>query len=261
MNLVLALDSATQECAVGLARWAGVDRPPAVLGETNVAVPRAALTHLVPMITRLLAECGAGIQDVDAVVVGRGPGSFTGVRIGVATAKGLAHGRGAPLWGIGTLDAIAERFAGRDGLVGVVGDAMRKEVYPALFRCAAGRVERLGPDEVSRPQDVAERWAASVGEPILLAGGGLHKYADVFTGILGERASVSAPAMWTPTGSSLLQASWRAGTSGQDGHPATLLPVYTRLSDAEEAEAAASGRPRGRDASGVAGPGAEVTAP
>lgn len=248
--LVLALDSATRECAVALGEWPDEGRDaPEVLGETNLATPRAALTHLGPMIVRLLEECGRDLRDVGAVAVGRGPGSFTGVRIGVATAKGLAHGLGVPLWGVGSLDAIAERFAGRDGLVGVVGDAMRKEVYPALFRCSEGAVERLEPDSVCLPREAATRWASSTSGPIVLAGDGLAKYAAEFDEALGSRAVLSPSALWTPTGGSLLQAVWRTRAREQSGSPAEVLPVYTRMSDAEEAEAArAAARALGGDA-------------
>ncbi|MDO8914598.1 MAG: tRNA (adenosine(37)-N6)-threonylcarbamoyltransferase complex dimerization subunit type 1 TsaB [Coriobacteriia bacterium] len=258
MRLVLALDTATQECAVGLARWPDADTgEPELVGETNVATPRAALTHAVPMVERLLAECGHPISAVGAVVVGRGPGSFTGVRIGIATAKGLAQGLGVPLYGVGTLDAVAERFAGRDGLVAVVGDAMRREVYPALFRCEGGSVIRLAPDSVARPFDVATRWAAELDEPVLLAGDGLAKYMDVFAAALGARAEIAPPAMWGPTGGSLLQAAWRNGAPSQDGRAATVLPIYTRLSDAEEAERDRVVGPY-LPGSGVAGPDAGV---
>ena len=253
--LVLSLDSATQECAVGVGVWPDDGTGAAtVLGETNVAVPRAALTHLVPMISRLLDECGHGVGELGAVVVGRGPGSFTGVRIGVSTAKGIAQGLGVPLWGVSTADAVAERLAGRDGLVGVVGDAMRKEVYPALFECGTGVIERLEADAVGKPEDVAARWASETTGRIALVGEGLAKYAQAFADALGDRAEILPEALWRPTGSSLLQAAWRVGAPSQGGSPALVLPVYTRLSDAEEAEAARQG-----DApvppTGVAGPG------
>jgi N6-L-threonylcarbamoyladenine synthase/protein kinase Bud32 len=254
---VLALDSATAETAVGLGLWPhdGTGAPE-VLGETNVSTPRAALTHLVPVISRLLEECGHDIREVGAVVVGRGPGSFTGVRIGIATAKGLAQGLGAPLHGVGTLDAVAERFAGRDGLLAVVGDAMRKEVYPVLFRCEAGAVHRLGADTVGKPADIAALWAADIDEPVLLAGDGLEKYEDVFVEALGDRAEVAPRSAWTPTGASLLQAAWRTGAQDDGGSAAAVLPIYTRLSDAEEAEGAREGRAPGTPDSGVAGPDA-----
>jgi tRNA threonylcarbamoyl adenosine modification protein YeaZ len=254
MRLVLALDTATQECAVGLALWpCGDGGEPELVGETNVATPRAALTHAIPMVERLLAECGHPISAIGAVVAGRGPGSFTGVRIGIATAKGLAQGLGVPLYGVGTLDAVAERFAGRDGLVAVVGDAMRREVYPALFRCQAGSVTRMAPDTVAHPADVAARWARELDEPVLLAGDGLAKHLDVFASALGARAEIAPPAMWGPTGGSLLQAAWHTGAASQDGCAATVLPIYTRLSDAEEAERDRAAAPH-LPGSGVAGP-------
>jgi tRNA threonylcarbamoyl adenosine modification protein YeaZ len=261
MTLRLAIDTSTEEVAVGL----GYVRPEGVhlVGETNIDVPRASLTHLVPAVMRLLQSADLSIGDVQAIVVGRGPGSFTGVRIGVSAAKGIAQGRGVPLYGVNTLDAIAERFVGREGLVGVIGDAMRREVYPALYRLADGGIERLTPDAVSAPAAVAEAWAA-LGEPVLLAGNGLRKYAADFECALGETALFAPEALWTPTGESLLMTSWRQREQGRqgDGDMAGVLPVYTRLSDAEEAErtgaAAAAGGVSaiGSHPSGVAGPDA-----
>ena len=249
MTLILAIDTATEECAIGIGDWDGVAMT--ILGETNLDVPRAALTHAVPAIDRLLKDCGARIDQVGAVVCGRGPGSFTGVRIGVATAKGIASGLAVPLWGVGTLDAIARRFADHDTLVGVVGDAMRKEVYPALFRCSRGRVERLGDYEVTAPAEAAARWVdESAGETILLAGNGLAKYEEIFIAALGDRARMVPRDDWTPTGASLLLEAYASPPAG-DGDPATLLPIYTRLSDAEEAERARGGA---LPASGVTGP-------
>jgi bifunctional N6-L-threonylcarbamoyladenine synthase / protein kinase Bud32 len=254
MRLVLALDTATEEVCVGLgAIDGGAAR---LLGEINLDVPRASLTHLLPAVARLLESVGRSVREVDAVVVGRGPGSFTGVRIGVASAKGLAQGLGVPLYAVGTLDAIAERHAERTGLVGVVGDAMRREVYPALFRCSGGVVERLAPDTVASPAEVAAVWAASIEEPVLLAGNGLRKYADVFSGALGERAVLAPEASWTPTGESLLLAAARALAAGdlRGGDPATVLPVYTRLADAEETERSRMGLSPLLPGSGVVGP-------
>jgi tRNA threonylcarbamoyl adenosine modification protein YeaZ len=256
MSLRLAIDTSTEEVAVGLGHVeaAGVR----VVGETNIDVPRASLTHLVPAIMRLLESADAQIGDVEAVVVGRGPGSFTGVRIGVSTAKGIAQGLGVPLMGVNTLDAVAERFVGRSGLVGVVGDAMRREVYPALYRLTPGRIERLSGDAVAAPSAVADEWAA-LSEPVLLSGNGLRKYADVFRERMGEAAMIGPESLWTPTGESLLMVSWRqllAGTEGP-GDVALLLPVYTRLSDAEEAERARGIGCAPVGASGVAGPAPE----
>ena len=197
-----------------------------------------------------------------------GPGSFTGVRIAVATAKGLAHGAGVPLVGFGTGDAIASRWSGH-GLLGVVGDAMRGEVYPALFRTSDGPPRRLTEDTVSFPAVVAAEWAA-LGEPVTLTGGGLAKHREVFAQTLGADASFADERIWAPDGASLVAAAWAAGGGGSLAavagmesadafavvHPALLLPVYTRLSDAEEAERRAVAGAPSVPGTGVAGPGA-----
>ena len=180
-------------------------------------------------------------SEVGVVVVGRGPGSFTGVRIGVATAKGLAQGLGAPLYGVGTLDAIAWQFADFEGTVCVVGDAMRGEVYPALFEATGDAVRRLTPDRVASPQAVAEAWSQLAG-PLLLAGNGLAKYVDLFSEAMPS-ARIAEQRLWYPSGAGLIAAFEAARGSGElvGGDPGTVLPVYTRLSDAEEAERARAG--------------------
>ncbi|MDI6901297.1 MAG: tRNA (adenosine(37)-N6)-threonylcarbamoyltransferase complex dimerization subunit type 1 TsaB [Anaerosomatales bacterium] len=248
MTRVLAFDTATEHIAIAVADIT----PDAIRVEAqrDFSAPRAALSALLPGVRDLLADSGIAPASLDAIAVGRGPGSFTGVRIGVASAKGLAQGLGVPLVGFGTLDAVAWRQQGHEGLVAVVGDAMRGEVYPALFRLTADACERLEADRVVRPTEAAEMWAARIAEPVLLAGDGLAKHADVFTDALGDRASVAPEACWTPDGRSVAFAvAHAAGPPDVRGvtrrsraeaytyaHPALLLPIYTRLSDAEEAE-------------------------
>lgn len=232
MTLVLALDTATERIAVGVGR-VGNGGEVEVLASVDEDAPRAALSRLLPAVGAALDAAGVAIGECEVIAAGRGPGSFTGVRIGVATAKGLARGLDSPLAGIGTLDAVAWRLCGHTGLVGVVGDAMRGEVYPALFRCGQ-RAERLSDDRVARPEDVAREWGA-LGEPVLLTGNGLAKYADVFAALAGDAAAVADAELWPPTGASLL-AALAASPPADRKAPGELLPVYTRLSDAEEKE-------------------------
>jgi N6-L-threonylcarbamoyladenine synthase len=251
-ELLLALDTSTEVTTVGLAwRHAGAIE---MFAASVVDAPRAAMSRVLPTAVSLLSANELEPRDIAQVVVGRGPGSFTGVRIGVATAKGLAHGLGAPLFGVGTLDAVAWAFSDDDVLLGVVGDAMRGEVYPALFECSAGRASRVAPDRVAKPADVAAEWAA-LGRPLLLTGNGLRKYGDLFATALGDAATFAEPELWPPYAHGLFAAyaeALRVGALG-DGDPGALLPIYTRLSDAEENEAARAGRASGPPASGVAG--------
>ena len=235
-RLVLAFDTATDRCALALGRWTGEGVE--TRATADFEAPRAALGRLVPAARDLLVAEGVTPTDLAEVVVGRGPGSFTGVRIGVATAKGLAHGLGTPLYGVGTLDAIAWACAARfSGLLGVAGDAMRGEVYPALFALSDGRARRLTGNRVAHPPDVAAEWAARA-EPLLLAGAGLRKHAAAFGPLEDAGARLLPENLWLPGGAGLLSAYGAARAAGEagDGHPQTLLPIYTRLSDAEENE-------------------------
>jgi N6-L-threonylcarbamoyladenine synthase len=260
--VILAIDTATEVTAVGIGLRDGdaVD----ALATCDSVAPRAAMSRLLPCVRDLLAGLHLSMRDVDEVVAGRGPGSFTGVRIGVATAKGIAHGLGAPLFGIGTLDAVAWAVATDATLVGetpvtlgVVGDAMRGEVYPVLFRASAGAVERLSPDQVASPESVAEDWSELEG-PLIIAGNGLNKYRELFAAILGDAAQVAPEGLWSPSGTALLAAyvAARRDCALSGGEPGALLPVYTRLSDAEEAERARKSRTPECDVpgSGVCGP-------
>ena len=243
--LVLALDTSTDMLACAVARWAPEAPAPAervrVLAAGDHLCRRQANVELMQTVLCALERAGYTMADVDAVLVGRGPGSFTGVRIGIATAKGIACGLGRALYGASTLDAVSWGVwaAGVRGLVGVVGDAMRREVYPGLYRVGEDGPERLFEVErvVKAPEAVAEWAARADAAEITLAGDGLRKYRAQF-----EEAGFArfAPEdAWYPTGEGLLQAACASAGSGAlgAGDPALVLPVYTRLSDAEENEA------------------------
>ncbi len=165
----------------------------------------------------------------------------------------MARGLGVPLRGIGTLDAVARRAEVSDGIVGVIGDAMRGEIYPVLYRCEGGIVRRLTPYEVRKPFEVAQAWARDIHEEIVLCGNGLVRYSEVMTEALGSRARLADSAQWYPSGRSLLDCVW-ADTASASEEPSVILPVYTRLSDAEEAERARPTCGAPLPESGVSGP-------
>ncbi|MCD8199816.1 MAG: tRNA (adenosine(37)-N6)-threonylcarbamoyltransferase complex transferase subunit TsaD [Coriobacteriaceae bacterium] len=250
---ILAFDTAsgTLACACGLLDEAG--HLDSVTAADTVA-PRKANEVLLTHALDLLDEANLSLHALAAILVGRGPGSFTGVRIGVATAKGLACGLKVPLFGVSTLDAIAWH-AWREGLrghIGVVADAMHQEVYPVRYRLDDASVQRLDADRVDKPDEVARRWTVEE-ENLTLLGDGLSKHAKSFA---GGTFSLADEDLWHPTGAGLLDAFAAAVREGDygSGDPATLLPVYTRLSDAEENERAhlAAGTPLPAD--GVIGP-------
>lgn len=233
---ILALDTASAQVVLALADFDEVNARAILLASRQIDAPRQANQVLLAHAGQLLAEQRVEVGDVDAIVVGRGPGSFTGVRIGVATAKGLACGLAAPLYGASTLDAVAWRawHGGIRGRLGVVADAMRKEVYPVRYALDDEGVTRLDPDAVAKPAQVAQAWAQEE-DALTLVGDGLAKYAGLFE---GAPFALAPEELWLPDGQGLVSAFAQAHAVGEagSGDPAALVPVYTRLSDAEENE-------------------------
>ena len=248
---VLAFDTANEIIAIGLGVLHASSRMIELTASVEAEARRASNTQLLPRIDAALAEHGVAREDIACVAVGRGPGSFTGVRIAMATAKGIASALEVPLVGVSSLDAVAWNAwaAGERGPLSVVADAMRKEVYPVRYLLNDTGIERLEADRVVKAEDAARELAAE-GDPAeedassqvsarLLVGDALKKYGELFAG-----CGVALPAeLWTPTGRGLLlalQAAWRAGEAdpldARRHDPAFALPVYTRLSDAEENE-------------------------
>ena len=247
-KIVLAVDTSTDMLACAVARVA--DGAVEVLASADHLCRRKANVELVGTCERVLAQAGLKMGDVDAVLVGRGPGSFTGVRIGIATAKGLACGLGCPLYGTSALDAMAWSAwkAGVRGKLAVAGDAMRGEVYPGIYELdEAGARRTFAAETVVKAAACAEDWASRAdAAELTLTGNGLVKYRSLFTepGALGEKfqdagfspEQVAPEDAWWPTGEGLLHAAVEAGAFAADGDPALVLPIYTRLSDAEENE-------------------------
>lgn len=233
---VLALDTASTQMVLSLADIDEADASATMVASCQIDAPRQANQVLLTQAAQLLDDAGLEVSDIDAIVVGRGPGSFTGVRIGVATAKGLACGLAVPLYGTSTLDAVAWRawWAGMRGRLGVVADAMRKEVYPVRYALDDAGVTRLESDTVAKPAQVAQQWASKE-SPLMLTGDGLLKYAGLFE---GAPFDLVPEELWLPDGQGLISAFTRAFATGVagSGDAAALVPVYTRLSDAEENE-------------------------
>ncbi len=190
------------------------------------------LTHsatLLPMAENLLASTGTDRRELDAVAVSRGPGSFTGIRIGVAAAKGLCWALEKPAVGVSTLEAMAWNGAGRGegALVCCCMDARRDQVYNALFRIKDGRPVRLVPDRALSLAELDAELARQEGVPFLTGDGAL-----LVSEYLGDRARGFELA----AGPALHQNAWGVCMAASDKQPESagaLLPAYLRLSQAE----------------------------
>ena len=190
------------------------------------------LTHsatLLPMAEQLLASTGTDKAALDAVAVARGPGSFTGVRIGVAAVKGLCWALEKPAIGVSTLEAMAWNGVslGEGALICCCMDARRSQVYNALFAIKDGRPERLVPDRALSLAELAGDLASRAAAPFLTGDG-----AALVSEYLGDRAMPHTLAR----GVLLHQSAWGVCMAAQDRPPenaGALLPVYLRLSQAE----------------------------
>lgn len=153
--MILAIDTATPAVTAGVVRR---DRPQ-VLAERVTVDPRAHAEQLTPNVVGALADAGLGVADLDAVVVGCGPGPFTGLRVGMATAAAFGHALGVPVHGVCSLDAIGIETSGD---VLVVTDARRREVYWARYRDGV----RIAGPAVNAPADVPGAEAALARAPV-----------------------------------------------------------------------------------------------
>jgi tRNA threonylcarbamoyl adenosine modification protein YeaZ len=214
--LVLALDTSTPAVTAGLVALDG--DTPRSLAERVTVNPRAHGELLTPHVLDVLAEAGHDLAAVDAVVVGSGPGPFTGLRVGMVTAAALGHAIGRPVYPVCSLDAIAAHAPGDTPLL-VATDARRKEVYWAAYS-ANGRGRLTGP-HVHRPEDVP---AEIAGLGIAAAAGEMAgKHSEVFG------LDVVAPSHPTPTG--LVAAARAELVAGAEPDP--LKPLYLRRPDAQ----------------------------
>lgn len=241
-DFVLAFDTANEMISVGLGR---LDRKACsieLVASKETEAFRASNVKLLPEIDALLGEAGISRDDIACVVCGRGPGSFTGVRICMASAKGIAIGLGVALFGVSTADAQAwqQWDTGVRGSVVVLGDAMRKEVYPVRYVLSDSGIDRLNSDFVMKAAELPVWLDSGSKVETLITGDALKKYSGYCEGF-----GTLAQEYCYPTGKGLLlaaQAAWQAGSLDPDnaalGDPCVVLPVYTRLSDAEEAERA-----------------------
>lgn len=225
LNL-LALDASSSACSAALYRRDAE-------GERCLArfamTPREHTRRLLPMVDEVLAEAQLAPSALDAVAFGRGPGSFTGLRIAAGAAQGLAFGLDCPLIGVSTLEALALQAHRRLGAthIATLIDARMNEVYAGFWRCVDGEIEALGeeavlaPERLALPNKAADERFAAVGSGLALA--------DGFVPTFGEKLEVlDAAGPLEPRAEEMAWLAARDFDAGL-GQPAHLAqPVYLR---------------------------------
>jgi len=224
---ILAVDTSTSMATVAIS----VDER--IIAESLFNTDRTLSARLIPEILRMLDIAGVTMSDIDLFAASIGPGSFTGVRGGVATIQGLALATGKPCHGFSSLALLAMNFPLSSHPVCPLIDARKSEVYAALYDCSALiPVPRLN-DCVLSPDALLDRIAAMTGERVIFAGDGTLRYRDQIVDRLGEQAIFAPFSLHTPRASNGILLALEASRKGRLLEPSQLLPVYLRASDAE----------------------------
>lgn len=225
--LILAIDSTAKEAS------AAIYRDGAAVGEIDLRSGNTHSEQLLPAIDFLLRASGLSPADADVFACASGPGSFTGVRIGAATVKGLAFGRGKCCAAVSTLEALAENVRGLGGIACAVMDARRGQVYTATFDCRSGEPVRLTKDDamsVDELGDVLDGLDAD--RPVYLVGDGYDVAYPKLSARLANLAVTPVP-LRTHSAASVAAVAERMAKRGELVDDISLSPSYLRLSQAE----------------------------
>lgn len=186
------------------------------------------LTHsetIMPMIDEVLKRTNLTINDIDLFACSEGPGSFTGLRIGIGTVKGLSYGLGKKVCGVSTLEALAHNVAFTDFLIAPIMDARRSQVYNALYRFENGKLS-----EIAAPRALSvEELCAELKEKTVFVGDGVKAYKDKISALMGENALFAPPQHCLQRAASVAV----AALDKEAVSPEALSVVYLRKPQAE----------------------------
>ncbi len=216
--LLLALDTATERGSLALLLEDWVE------AELTLDTPGSFLVHLLPALDALLAQAGRTLAEIEAICVSQGPGNFTGLRLGLATAQGLALALDCPTVPVPTLEVLAAPFSGYHHPVAALADAKRQEVYLGRFDCQGEFPEPLSEPERLAVADLPLR----LRPPLLLTGPGLRPHQDFLTAHLAPGVQLAAPDLWLPQAAMVARLGRRRLAQGLTVPPPQLTPLYLR---------------------------------
>lgn len=222
---ILAIDSS------GLTAAAAVYADDVVRADISINNKKTHSQVLLPMIEKVLSEAGISPKELDAVAVGEGPGSFTGLRIGAATAKGLCLSIKKPIIPISSLAIIAYNLCACSMTVSPIMDARRNQVYAASYRFADGTLSEVHDPVAIKIDDWIDTFDND--ENVMFAGDGVPVYKDIICERMGERAHFAPPHLSLQRAASAAVYAARLYEEGKYVDAAEFAPVYLRLSQAE----------------------------
>lgn len=210
----------------------------AVVAERSQPGSRDLAVSLLPLVRTVLADGGCSVGEVGLIAVSSGPGSFTGLRVGMSTAKGLAMATGCAVVSVPTLEALAAVAVARSGLLCPVLDARKGEVYGGVFRNRGGRLQRMVADAAATP----ESFAAAVSEPCVLLGDGVEVYRQEWGRLLPAGSELLPFAEFHPRGAVVAELGLQLLRDHGSEDLAALVPRYCRAPEAQVRRAADGGR-------------------
>jgi tRNA threonylcarbamoyladenosine biosynthesis protein TsaB len=223
--LILAIETATGCGSVALTRGAGVTGK--VLAEYTLQPEATHARRLLGSVAAVMAAAGAGWSELTAVAVSQGPGSFTGLRIGMAAAQGLAMALATPLLPVPTLDGLAAQVVGHDMPLCCLLDARKQQVYAGFYQYRQAKWHRAAPFLVLTPKELARR----IQEPTLLAGPGLRACRDEMAA--QPLARLADAGLLHPRAASIGLCAGRMLADGTVPLADRVAPLYVRASEAE----------------------------
>jgi tRNA threonylcarbamoyladenosine biosynthesis protein TsaB len=223
----LFIDSATETFSASLIS------DESIVGEFSLQRPRGQLIHLLPSIIRLFQTSGIHPESLDAIAVTNGPGSFTGVRLGIITAKTVAQVLEKPVIGLNTLDAMAMNINRPDCTAGALLDARRGEIFAAFYRYEASKRVNMMGYGAYKPDRLIESLREMKG-PVILTGNGLGRYGEFILTELGSGVELLPSAYWYPRASGVMPLIMEAFQRGAMQKYYELEAFYMREAEAEE---------------------------
>jgi tRNA threonylcarbamoyladenosine biosynthesis protein TsaB len=222
--LILAIDTATPQVGAAIGGHEGV------IASAHTVAGRRHAENLAPQIDFVRRQARIELDELGAIAIDVGPGLFTGLRVGIATAKAMAHALQIPMIGVSSLDLLAfpVRFTNR--LIAAVIDARRSEVFYALYRQVPGGVQRVSEPRVAAPDEVASELHAQSDE-ILLVGDGALRYREIFEG--RQPVELVEQGLSYPSAISLMQLAHARALREEFVPHWEIEPVYLRQPDAE----------------------------
>lgn len=222
--LILGIESATAQVGVAVGGHEGV------LASAHSARDRRHAESLTPQIKFVCEQARIELKDIGCVAVDIGPGLFTGLRVGIASAKAVAHGLGVPMIGVSSLDLGAFAVEHSRRLIMPCYDARRGELFVAKYRSVPGGVQRICEPFVSTPDELAADLLAST-DDVLMVGDGGERYRDVFAKI--SHVEFAGTSTQFPSARSLVELAHPQALREEFVAPHQIEPLYLRLPDAE----------------------------